>query len=113
RLGSRSRIDIPEDVVHELAIARSVLDLRDPAVLGEARRDHEASIDVAGAGRDCVALRHLEDVIGWSELPAFGEYAQRRKLPRSALRRACLDPLHQGCELFVRQPARIEKVAEA
>src|SRR6185369_7270185 len=63
--------------------------------------------------RDCVALRHLEDVIGWSELPAFGEYARRRKLRRIALRRACLDPLHQGCEFFVRQPARIEKVAEA
>jgi hypothetical protein len=99
--------------VHELAIARRVLDLRDPAVLGEARRDHEASIEVAGAGRDGVVLRHLEDVVGWPELPAFREHARRWKLRAIALGRACLDPLHQSCELFVRQPARIEKVAEA
>ncbi len=112
-LGGLPSCRCTRDVMHELAIARRVLDLRDPAVLGEARRDHEASIDVAGARGHRVALRHLKHVIRWSELPAVGEHARRRKLRAVALGRARLDPLHQGGELSVRQAARIKKVPEA
>ncbi|PYN43105.1 MAG: hypothetical protein DMD95_14930, partial [Candidatus Rokuibacteriota bacterium] len=106
------RIDVREDVMHELPIARRVLDFRDPAILGEIRRDHETAIDVAGARRHRVHLGHFENVIGRSQLPSFREHQRWRKLREISLRRARLDPPHQRRELEVGESARIDEVAE-
>jgi len=106
------RIHIRENMMDEFPIARRVLDLRHPAILGELRRDHEAAIDVAGARRHRVRLGHLEDVIGRPELPAVVEHERRRQRRAVSLGRARLDPAHQGRELAVREPARLEEVAE-
>jgi len=99
--------------MHEFLVARRVLDFRDPPILGEIRRDHEATIDVAGARGHGVRLGHLEHVIGRPESPPLGKDEWRRKLGGIALGRTRLEPANECRQLGVGEAPRLDEITEA
>ncbi len=112
----RVRLDrVDDDVMDDLRIARLDLHRLDPAIFGEL--DVGELIDPpVGAGRvhrEVVRRRHLQ--IGLADEPvAFRPERQRRRhVGRVALRRAGVDPAHDGRDLVVAQRAIVLVVADA
>ena len=90
-------------VVCDLAVARANLDGPDPAIF----RDVDCQV---GRRKNVVAVgghihrRQRDDVIGFAELPPFGQHRRLRLIGRIAARRAGLHPLHDGVDLLFAQP---------
>src|SRR5690242_15738849 len=88
-------------------IARSNFSSLDIHVLFEIRRDLEIFVRYLTSSRDCEFLRQIEDDIGFSDVPAFGELWRRGHVFRIALLRTLVDPAHDRINILLREPAII------
>ena len=96
--------------MHDLAGLRTEFDGAHPLVFGEIQRQHEVPVDVAALGGNFERLGHLEDEVGFPELPAFGEFGQRRKFRRIAFLRTLLRPRAKQRDLLVREAPLIAEL---
>ena len=112
----RVRLDrVDDDVMDDLRVARLDLHRLDPAILGELDLGEliDPPVRAGRIHREVARRRHLQ--IGLADEPvAFGAERQRRRhVGRIALRRAGVDPPHDGRDLVVAQRAVVLVVADA
>ena len=99
--------------MHNCARARTEFDGADVTVFRESSRNREVSIDVGTARRHFERLWHLENQIGFAELPTVRERRYLRHLRRVSARHPLRDPLTDRLNLFIRQSPLVGEIAEA
>ena len=110
-LGSRPAVE-RDDVVHDGPITGPHLDSFDPGVLVEPHRHHDPLVIDRPHGRDAERLRHLEDLVGLADVPAFEEGQRRGRLLRIALVRAGIGPAGDRVDFRLRQAPVVREVAD-
>src|SRR5262249_43303364 len=98
-------------VVHDSPCARPVFDRAHPPILGKPGRQREVPIYTRPARRHLESLWHLEDEIGFAELPAVREGRKLRHLRDIAARHAGPYPCRDCRDLFVGEPALADELA--
>src|SRR5689334_7703022 len=100
-------------MVQDLRIVGAEFDRANVPRRRERHRDHEVAEHVGGARLQRVGLRQIEDEIGFPELPASGPLWWSGTIGWIAVVGSLRYPSLNDLDLFIAEPALVEKVAVA